>query len=353
MASKIADHFDALIIGSGLEGVLKALHLQKQGLKVGLIDSGERNLVPRFPTCLPVTEKTEQALIALKEFLPELMWQSSEITTQCLEGGEFRPFVGFGKHVPAADEVWAREVITQQYVLNKPVEQLITELSSLFTGATYLRSEITAVEMADDRVDTVQVNGKTWLKAATYYVCGPLVEVLNSKLGMMVPARTRQKWSKAETWASVGLYLQHPAPVAEGVYLLQGGGEDINPCLGQVQPEHSVWLGLIPNESVDDYDLVYQELKKVKRLIKRAFPQLFEATTQPKEVLVVQKGSHGWLEDENPGEISFAAIANVTFMMAQLWPGTPLESALAAGFGSQLAQFLCAPDESMLTPSQL
>jgi hypothetical protein len=361
MASKISEHFDALIIGSSLAGLLHALQLQKDGLKVGIIDSQDQlggplrshvapngAAVARFPVTLTATPKVVQALEILKTFLPELEWTQGPADVLTLDSGELRPFVGFGKNVPEAVEIWSEMAAGPHVQLNLPVETLVDRLAQLFTGTRYLRSQVTTWDVLDKKIDALQINGRDWLKAAKYYFAATMKDAITSRVNHLIPARTRQKWSKAKLYSSVGLFLQHGRPAQTlGEFLLQGGGEDNNPCFGFVAKESSVWLALMPSGDEENYDLVYQELKKIKRLAKRACPEAF--IEAQKDVVVVQKDTHGWLEDTDPQPMTFDAIQNLTFMMPDMWPGSPLAASLQAGF----SQILCAQSATVLTQPEL
>jgi hypothetical protein len=102
-------------------------------------------------------------------------------------------------------------------------------------------------------------------------------------------ARARQKLAKNLYWTALCLDLCHSHAVTENMsmHVLNGTTDDeIGPCAGKFMPvfeegetklQASQWITFIEEEVTEDSEVVAASLKKMKRQIKRAYPEALES----------------------------------------------------------------------------
>ncbi|MBC7370730.1 MAG: hypothetical protein H7326_04140, partial [Bdellovibrionaceae bacterium] len=102
-------------------------------------------------------------------------------------------------------------------------------------------------------------------------------------------ARARQRLSKNTYWTALCLDLCHSHAVTETdvMHVLNGATDDeIGPCVGRFLPpvqsgeqilQASQWVTFIEEEVTEDSEVVAASLKKIKRQIKRVYPEALES----------------------------------------------------------------------------
>ncbi len=300
---KSANHiYDYAIIGSGLSGLSIAAALSPFTDNIVLLESsdvfGGANRPIKFPTGivnngLRLVPNTESALKAL-DFLESILGLKiidgvSENPPVTYNSGAFKPFVGFGDTPPPFYE--ELNYFTSNQLLNLKLDpcawtQLLFEK---FKGDFMPRSYVTKFHTADSRATHVTINGAKNLSAHNFIFCGSVKD-----LALLLPddalnPRAKQKLSKSTYWTGLCLDLCHSHVVTDSsaVHVLNGTTEDeIGPCVGKFLPsvsegekqlQTSQWMTFIEEEVTEDSEVVAATLKKIKRQIKRAYPEALES----------------------------------------------------------------------------
>ncbi len=301
-ASKKASHvYDYAVIGSGLSGLALANVLCKETKNVILIESSDtfgglnRSIQTPFGPMnnglrfLPDTNLAHQALSFLEMLLAtSVSPRSIDLPPMSYESGGLRPFVGFGNHPPTFyDEISYFTHSRELRTLLEPHEWTQI-LFNQFTGEFLPKSYVTKLHQKDKQVTHVTVNGQKTIQALNFIYCGPVKALKTLLPESLLSSRSLQKLSKNQYWTAVGIDLLHAHPVSEieNRHVLNGTTQDdIGPCVGVFHKpseingeklQYSQWLTFIDDEEAEDTEVVGVSLKKVKRQIKRAYPNAFE-----------------------------------------------------------------------------
>jgi hypothetical protein len=104
-------------------------------------------------------------------------------------------------------------------------------------------------------------------------------EVVRELLKEHTQTEVAKKLKKSQAWQGVCLDLGHSVKIEKNnLFLLDGTTDDeIGPCIGRFFGGISQWMSFIDSEFAEDTENIGLVLKKMKRQIKRAFPELSEA----------------------------------------------------------------------------
>lgn len=354
-------HYQTLIVGAGLSGMLIAVKLAQQGEQVVLIEeldqlgaedrphSSTFAAIDRGPRLIPSTGEGELALSFLRQLIVELSWRDEEVSCLSHEGSQVKPFVGFGDQAGPFAEILSPYMSLRQLVPNLRPHQWISRLQAqqeaLHERITVLRkSFLTKIQHEGKRIQSVEINGKEQLSAERFIYCGNPKDVLAWPLATRLPARTRQKLSRAEFFSSVSLTLFHPQELGEaGPLHIMGvdSKSDESPVIGQFfapsadgegQYQLSQWMTLVPPDQSEDSEITGGAIRRMKKLIKKSFPQAFENLRG--EILFVGPSNHGHLELPGGEDGCLAPFENLRLAGAQLYHKLPLLGSLLAAEGS-------------------
>ena len=345
-SSKNPSAFDAIVIGGGLGGLLCARQLENAGLNVAIfegLDALGGNCRPiaadapfgtldhglkHFPNVAGAADAIAWAESAVGlAFEPELV-DAPPVT---FDSGRFQPFVGFGGvAATAADEI-SYYATPQQWRLRATPKDWIAALAQSFRGSVFTQSYVTKLQVENQHVTEVVVNGAKRFSAKQILFCAPppaLLHMVSTEAGP-APARMRQKLAKGDVFTSIHLELTHAAEVVDSAapHVLKGANEE--PCVGLFHPaqlfedgrrlQRSQWIAFIPADQTDDSELIAAQLKYVKRQIKRAYETSLDGLISERILVCPQSdgSAHGFLGDE------------------RLWPKTKNLRAVSAYFGEQ------------------
>lgn len=313
-----SDEFDSLVIGGGLAGLIVAHVLEGTGRKVALIDGMDRlggscrpvqskaGVLDHGLKFIPDTEEAREALEWLKSVtdLP-LAWNAIEAAPVNFDDGKFKPFVGFGNQkVDSAAEVDA--YAKDRYLeLNLTPKDWVTALIDSFTGTTMTQSYITKMQIDDEFVIELLINGAKRVSGREIVFCGNPQQLVNLLPATHVAGKFRQKLLKGEFWTSINLDLLHVGPVTDSkaVHVLKGANEEpsvglfhtAKPLADGTLTQVSQWLTLVPRDITDEPELVGSALKQIKRQVKRAYETSLDGLLE--ERIVVNPSSHGDLSE--------------------------------------------------------
>jgi phytoene dehydrogenase-like protein len=297
----------AIIIGSGLSGLVCAAHAQKNGFSVEIVESRDipggllkRNEVGGIPVptgleFLPVEEQTPSLLSELNDLLGQDVGFQAE-TTQPLtfDAGKLKSFIGFGTHASTAVEEFNRLNIavrgTTQLASEDWIEILLQKVDP---AKIHCRQSVTALHIENGRCTGVEINGSKVLSAESIIYAGPESELQRLLPEALLHQKARNKISKIKSFTSVSLHFVHRAPVTTDLAYHFLGGADALLLVGRffaTDPQTSSWLALLPEEESDD-ESVGQALRSMKRQIKRPYPEALNDLIAEK--IVIGPQSHG------------------------------------------------------------
>lgn len=297
----MAHIYDYAIIGSGLTGLSIAAALSRETKNIALIEAADVpfgvNKKVNFPTgtmnnglrFVPDSVLSEKALRFLENITgSSVIADVSEEAPITYEAGGFKTFLGFGETPPAFYEELAYFTSSKRIDLSLEPHQWTQMLFEKFKGEFLPRSYVTKFHQEGERVTHVTINGSKTLHAQNFIFAGSVRD-----LGLLLPEeaisiRARSKLSKNTYWTALCLDLCHAKPVTDSnaMHVLNGTTQDeIGPCAGRFLPpveveneqlQSSQWMTFIEHENTEDSEVVGLTLKKIKRQIKRAYPEALD-----------------------------------------------------------------------------
>jgi hypothetical protein len=132
------------------------------------------------------------------------------------------------------------------------------------------------------------INGSKTVHAQNFIFAGTVRDLALLLPEDAVSQRVRAKLAKNEYWTALCLDLCHSKTVTEStaMHILNGTTQDeIGPCAGRFMPavevdgqtiQASQWMTFFESEATDDSEMVGMALKKIKRQIKRAYPEALD-----------------------------------------------------------------------------
>lgn len=313
--------YDYAIIGSGLAGLSIAAALSRFTDNIALLESGDvpggTNRPIKFPTGLinnglrfvPDTESARKALGFLENLLGvKVIGERAENPPTSYHSGAFKPFVGFGDTPPPFYEELAYYTANESINLKLEPYAWTQLLFEKFKGDFIPRSYVTKFHATDSRVNQVTINGAKTLHAHNFIFCGSVKD-----LALLLPEdtlspRARQKLSKNTYWTALCLDLCHSHAITDNLsmHVLSGTTEDeIGPCIGKFLPavqegeqmlQASQWMTFIEEEVTEDSEVIAAALKKIKRQIKRAYPDALESLKLERILVVPMLSGSGELK---------------------------------------------------------
>lgn len=298
----MAQHiFDYAIIGSGLTGLSIAAALSRETNNIALIESadipGGVNKKINFPTggvnnglrFIPDSILAEKSMNFLEDLLGSPVF--SEISDEApitYDSGNFKTFLGFGDNPPAFYDELSYFTSSKKIDLNIQPYEWTELLFEKFTGNFMPRSYVTKFNQEGNRITHVTVNGSKTIYAHNFIFTGTVKDLAILLPEDALSARAKSKLSKNTYWTALSLDICHGKKVTDSpaMHVLNGTTQDeIGPCVGQFLGaievdgdilQSSQWLTFIESESTEDSEVVGLALKKIKRQIKRAYPEALD-----------------------------------------------------------------------------
>ncbi|AGH94358.1 NAD(P)-binding protein [Pseudobdellovibrio exovorus] len=300
--------YDYIIIGSGLTGLTIAKKISQETENILILEAQDVAGGDNRPANLngqsldnglrffPATEASRQALGFLEDLLGHTVTSGSkENTVETYEASGFKDFVGFGDKSPEFyDQLsyfLSQEVFTLTQTPYQWMQSLVESLKTkIQTRSIVTRFGFEGLDSEKPVLTHVMVNGTKQLYAKNFIFAGPIKD-----LGLLIPddvlnARAKAKLKKSTAWQAVCVDLFHTAPVEkENMFLLNGTtDDDIGPCIGRFLPavtaedgstsgQISQWMSFVDSDSAEDTENIGLVLKKIKRQIKRAFPEVSDS----------------------------------------------------------------------------
>jgi hypothetical protein len=289
--------YDYAVIGAGLTGTIIAKGLSRQGAKVLLLEAteapGEASGLMPMPESDLNTKNIE--FFQMATGLP-VTASSTEFRLKTFDSGSIKDFLGFGDQAPEYIDLMTPFLASTQIFLSPGKEDWIPKILSDFTGDFQKKSYVTAFEFEQDKIKSFMINGQTRASADQIVFAGALPQVSNLVPAEHWNAKPLSKFGKMKSWTAVGLDLQHSAYGAPENELSESGNSDTDenvktpelwvlkgtpqdehlPCVGVISPDGktSHWMTWIKDIDAEDTEEVAQCLKRIKRQIKQAFPEI-------------------------------------------------------------------------------
>lgn len=299
------DHvYDVIIVGAGLPGLVAATELVLRGLDICVLESADfpgghsrlvfspLGLVDNGLKFFPDQPASHEALEILKRLTAKpfeiFKIENGPIT---YHNGEMKPFVGFGKEAPAFHRGLSYFLEPHRLEISRRLGQLTADLVARLGDRVQSGAIVTKYLGANGQIETIMINGqKTMSARAVVHAASP--KLLATLLADdVLSSRSKQKLAKADYWTILGLDLFHHGLISDRteLHLLNGTTQDdLGPCVGLFHAavpsekvngellQHSQWMTFIELEDSEDPEIVGAVLKKIKRQIKRAYPEAFE-----------------------------------------------------------------------------
>ena len=371
--------FDYIVIGSGLSGLSVATKISQETKNILLIESesalGGSNKPAqikyqnnhftsdnglRFYPGHPLAKK---ALNNLEDELGlKLIKSEIENNPETYDASGFKSFVGFGDHPPAFYKEISYFLNSKAIELTLPVYKIIDLLKEKYQGEILTKSFMTGFKFTENKLTHVTVNGSKDYYAQNFIFAGTLRDLSVLLPDDFLSVRAKTKLKKDTTWTGICLDLLHEGTPIEktNLFMLEGTTNDsIGPCIGRYLPPHSdlnqqteekskpvqisQWMSFIDLETAEETENIGDVLKKMKRQIKRAFPEMVEAI-KAEHLFVTPALSAGELKLNSNGSV--AKVDNLWIASGQVnaFPnllGSLLQAQLvlsALGFGSTISE---------------
>jgi hypothetical protein len=306
--------YDYIIIGSGLTGQTIATQLSQETQNVLLIEAEaftggssrqanlHGNILDSGLRFLPANEISIKAIQNLENLLGlKLIKTEKDNHPESYDASGFKAFVGFGDKPPAFYDEFSYFLNSKELELTLPLHQIMDLLKNKFKGETLLRSHVTKFgfeeqaegSKADPHLTHVIVNGSKTYYANNFIFAGPVRDLALIVPDEVLNIRAKAKLKKDTYWMALCLDLFHQDIAVEkhNLFVLDGTTDDgIGPCIGRFLPsieaeispsqktqQVSQWLSFIDFSTAEETENIGEVLKKMKRQIKRAFPEMSEA----------------------------------------------------------------------------
>lgn len=341
--------YDYIVIGSGLTGLSIAERLARETSNVLLLEAQDviggtnhsaqlaNQAINNGLRFYPATDFSLKVLAQLESQLEHVVVDSIvDNRPQTYEAAGFKDFVGFGDKAPEFYDQFSYFLSNKKVNFKYEPHEWIRMLKEKFQGTLMTKSIVTkfGFEKQNDGDETqlthIVVNGTKTYYAQNFIYAGPLKEIALMIPDQIMSLRNKTKIQKNTYWQAVCVDLFHSQiNENQGLYVLNGTtDDDIGPCIGRFLTQEitadgqlmdgqiSQWQSFIDSEDAEDTENIGLVLKKIKRQIKRAFPELYE--TIQKERIYVSPQIAG-------GEIKLNA--NLTLpKVPNLWVASPQSS---------------------------
>ena len=299
--------YDFIVIGSGIEALLKCLELEQSGLSGCIVEKedtlgglfrGLRSNEVLFESHLPfMADSVEVRVLAeqLCSTIDNLTFEAKDLGPLTFQNGQIQPFMGFGETSNLAVDVYSYFSQAKTLQFSQSFSSIAQKLREKLTCEIFNQSEVTALEL-EPQVQ-VTINGSTvLLSEELYFYDSPLkLSKLLSVCKTSLPKNLVPKLSKTQLWTAISLVYRHHRPVTEtsAIHILYGAKE--LPCLGRFQNEFGVptsqWLCLVSAEEAADSESLGTTLREMKKQIKRMYPVFLETVEQ--ENIFIAPDSYG------------------------------------------------------------
>jgi hypothetical protein len=285
-----------IIVSDHLAGFITAQVLHHQGFNVTLVDTDhETRTTDRFQRLgLPFYRNTSQfrhGVRELAEALGEVIdVREADLPPQTVVDHESRAFVGFGESRSPALQALSHYNHAERLLLSKYEGDIVKSLFSKIEFKCLPFAELSAVTLNGSTVENVIISGQQTLTADYYLFLTAQTPWLSMLPVEVLGSRSRTRLGKSHTWTRILIELTHAsaARTEENIFILTPNQPDHNPCAGQFFMQStdagvvfkSAWETFISADRIEDAEYVASEIKQLRKLVKRAFPDLAESAPE-------------------------------------------------------------------------
>ncbi len=369
--------YDYIIIGSGLTGQIIATRLSKATKNTLLLEAETTTGGANRPAQLinqisdaglrfiPANSLSESGLLELENLLGlKLIKNIRSNNPKTYESTGFKDFVGFGDHPPAFYDQFNYFLSKEEFELTLPLHQIQSLLLEKYEGEILTRAHVTHISnnepLSDSKMPSenelkaicITVNGSKKYLAKKVIYAGSARDLTNLVSDEVLNLRTKTKLKKDISWLALCLdlytenevlneeFFNHNNMDPKTLFVLDGTTNDeIGPCVGRFQAavssdisenqknyQFSQWVGFIDLSSSEETENIGEVLKKMRRQIKRAFPNIAESI-KAERIFVSSAISSGELKLNANGTL--AKLPNVWVASAAISKQPNLLGALA------------------------
>jgi hypothetical protein len=370
--------YDYIVIGSGLTGMTIASKISQETKNILLLESENHIGGANRPASLqsevienglrfyPNTDLSSQALFQLENFLDvKLVAATKENHPETYDASGFKSFVGFGDKSPEFYHQLAYFLNSSEIQLTQPLHQIINLISARFQGETSTRSYVTKFNFTDGKLTHVTVNGTKHYYANNFIFTGNVRDLNLLMPDDFMSARAKAKLKKDTAWMGLCLDLFHEVPVGtpvvekDNLFILNGTtDDDIGPCVGRFNPaltpqkQISQWISFVDVDTAEETENIAEVLKKMKRQIKRAFPDMAEHIkgerlfmSSPLSCGDIKLNANGTLHKVDNLWIASPQVSAYPNLLGSLLQSQLTLAALGFGTAPAIQQSALSPDE--------
>ncbi len=314
---KAQNHYDFIVYGATLEGVLTGNYLHQKGFKTLILEPSDRigqyiasvvpsngQEIPSVFTNLPSDDETLKLISWLRDHLKlpstEIYATQSNLPPVTFEKGTFEPFVGFGENAPKETEFLQSFSFANRIELTPSINEWL-HLAQNSGVQIQFNSTLTNIAIEDSKVARITINGSKDYTAENYLFCQNPANLVT----FLDPANTENKGvsqklisrlSKPEHWSLLQLSVAHKEVVSDRreIHFLYGTQKSPIVSIGQFFEKSSQWISFISPDVIDINQEGVQVIKEMKRQIKRAHPEAFNDVAFEKIALWPQ--THGFID---------------------------------------------------------
>jgi hypothetical protein len=309
--------YDYVIIGGGLTGLTIAKKISEETENILVLEAqdyiGGSNHVARLQQheinnglrFFPGSEQSVRAISFLEYLLKQKINLSIvENNPETYESSGFKRFVGFGdKTIEFYDQLnyflsdSEMQLGSQPYQWIQSLKEALHQ--KIMTKSIVTRFGFESLDSESPKLTHILVNGTKTIHAQHFIFTGSVKDLRLLLPDDVLNPRAKAKLKKSQAWQGVCVDLFHSHKIDKpNLFFLNGTtDDDIGPCVGrfltenitlnqtpssvdvegQVSGQVSQWLSFVDSESAEDTENIGLVLKKIKRQIKRAFPEIAES----------------------------------------------------------------------------
>ncbi|MCX7977580.1 MAG: NAD(P)/FAD-dependent oxidoreductase [Bdellovibrionaceae bacterium] len=335
--------YDYIVVGAGLTGLSIACGLSRNGHSVALLDTSdhpgginrpvtfERQLINNGLRHIPASDAAMKALGFLENLLGlKIVNSASESLPKTFASGGIKTFVGFGENAPRFLREISQFASGGYLRLNLEPYAWTGLLADRFTGTFIPRSCVTRFHPQGDSVAFVTINGSKTLSGRNFIFTASVRDLISLLPEIALSARVRQRLANGTYWTALCLDLCHSSPVTDddSLFILDGASpDDLGPCVGKFLPSFnangsqrqiSQWMTWLDEESSEESELTAAAIKKIKRQIRRVWPDAIEGLVSERIVLCPNISGSGDLKLTAGGQLP--SLSNLWIASAALSP---------------------------------
>lgn len=371
--------YDYIIIGSGLTGLTIAKKISEETENILVLEAQDmvggdnrpvqlaQNTINNGLRFFPATQASENALNFLQTLTGDqnIAAATSENLIETYEASGFKKFLGFGDKSPEFYDQLSYFLANEEQVLSAQPYEWVQTLAASLGDKIQKRSIVTrfgfeGLDSEKPKLTHVMVNGTKQIYAQNFIFAGPIKDLVLLVPDDVLNARAKAKLKKSTAWQSVCVDLFHTAQVEkQNLFLLNGTtDDDIGPCIGRFlapvqnadaanaqQGQISQWTSFIDSDSAEDTENIGLVLKKIKRQIRRAFPEVAESikserifVSPPLSGADLKINANGTLPKVENLWIASAQASSYQNLMASLMQARLILSSLGFLAGNEIAQ---------------